>query len=222
MKPSEEPLLLDLVSRGVRLFPSAIAQLASRSKSFQVLLFAEYMLPHTAAIHDQHDLLTALNSYGKHGISRVVTKLDRRNAGLGVHLWNSVEDVFTQASFGVLGYPFVLQPFIENCRDIRAIVLEDYVEAYQRENANNFRNNLHCGGESRPVTLTGRELELCRAVMARGEFPYGHLDLMITADNRCYLAEINLRGGIRGAKIDGREYRQRIEAIHQRKSQGKE
>ena len=222
MKSSESGMLLDLVSRGVQLIPSATSQLASRSKTFQVLLFAEYMLPHTLAIHDQHDLLAAVNIYGKQGINRVVTKHDRRNAGLGVHLWHSVEDVFTQASFNVVAYPFVLQPFKEKCRDIRVIVLEEYVEAYRRDNPNSFRNNLHCGGESRPVTLTDDQLVLCRKVLERGEFPYGHLDLMVTAENKSYLTEINLRGGMRGAEIDAADYRQRLEVIHQRLIREKE
>jgi hypothetical protein len=38
---------------------------------------------------------------------------------------------------------------------------------------------------------------------------------MVTADGESYLAEINLRGGIRGAAISPTDYRQQIEAIHQ-------
>ena len=214
MRPSEESLLLDLTERGVRLFPSALSQSACRSKAFQALLFSSYMLPCTKAVHDQHQLLKIMNDYQDLGIDRIVTKEDRRNAGMGVYLWQSIEDLHTQAGLGVVPYPFVLQPFFPNCYDIRVIILGDYLEAYTRHNQHNFRNNLHCGGSSEPCGLTHEQRELCRNVMARGKFPYAHIDLMVTADNKTYLGEINLRGGIRGAKIRPAEYKDRVEALH--------
>jgi ribosomal protein S6--L-glutamate ligase len=39
---------------------------------------------------------------------------------------------------------------------------------------------------------------------------------MVTPDNISYVAEINLRGGIRGAKISAEEYRTRVEAVHRK------
>ena len=215
LKTSEEPLLLDLVERGVQIFPSALSQLSCRSKCLQSRLFAGEMLPHTIAIHDLHDMQEAITRYQQQKIGRVVTKHDRRNAGMGIHLWNSTEEVFSQASFGNMAFPFVLQPFLPECRDIRVIVLGDYVEAYWRHNPHNFRNNLHFGGESRPCELTDHQWQLCQRVMARGKFPYGHLDLMVTPENTSWLAEINLRGGIRGAKIDPPTYRNKVGEIHQ-------
>lgn len=214
LKTSEEHLLLDLVERGIILFPSALSQQLSRSKVLQAHLFAGEMLPLTVAIHDQHDMLEAVNLYQKNQISRVVTKLDRKNAGMGIHLWHDVEDVFTHATLGSLPFPFVIQPFADNSRDIRVIMLGDYRESYARHNPDNFRNNLHCGGQSSPCELSGEQLDLCRQVMARGRFPYAHIDLMIVEGGKTFLAEINLRGGIRGAKINPAEYTGRVAAIH--------
>lgn len=215
LHPSEENLLVDLLSRGVTLFPSGLAQLLCRSKVMQATVFGSEMLPETRAVHDLHELMLLLPRYQRQGITRVVTKRDRANAGLGINLWGSLEEVFNQASLGGLPFPFVVQPFYEKCRDIRVVVLGDYREAYWRDNPDNFRNNLHFGGQSSPAELSGAQLALCHRVMARGAFPYAHLDLMVTADQQSYLAEINLRGGIRGAAISPAEYRQRIEAIHQ-------
>ena len=212
--PSEEYLLLDLRERGIDLFPSALSQLASRSKAFQVSLFANHMVPLTFAVHDIHGLQQAMAELHHHNIGRVVTKLDRKNGGLGVHLWSSVEDVFNQASLGVLPYPFVLQPFCDGGKDIRVVVLGDYLEAYFRDNTTSFRNNLHFGGQSKACDLTDPQLRLCQEVMARGRFPYAHIDLMILPDNSFYLGEINLRGGIRGAKITPAEYQERQQVIH--------
>lgn len=215
LKPTEEYLLLDLVERGVKLFPAAVAQLASRSKAMQVRLFGGMMLPRTREVHDLHDLLAVMNEYGETGIGKVVTKLDRRNAGLGIFLWSSIEDVYSQAALGVLPFPLVIQPYISDCVDIRVIILGDYVESYIRDNPNNFRNNLHFGGVSRPHRLTADQLDLCQAAMRRGKFPYAHIDLMVTAEEgKTYLAEINLRGGARGAAIDPAAYGEKIDQIN--------
>lgn len=210
---SEEYIFLDLLERGITLFPSALAQLSSRSKAMQVRLFSPFMLPHTYAVHDLHDLMAAMPSLATAG--RIVTKLDRRNGGLGVFLWNSVEEVYSQAAMGTLPFPFVVQPFAAGSRDIRIIILgDDYIEAYWRHNLGNFRHNLHFGGQSTACELTAAQLEICRAVMARGKYPYAHLDLMVTPEGESYLAEINLRGGIRGAQISAPEYAARLAAIH--------
>ena len=216
LKPSEEALLLDLTARGVCLIPAGLAQLASRSKTFQATLFGPFMLPHTRPIHGLHDLIETLSSYQKQSITKVVTKHDRRNAGMGIHLWESVEDVFTQASFNNIPLPFVIQPYMPDSKDIRVIVLDDYIEAYWRHNPHNFRNNLHHGGQSEPCRLSAEQLKLCKRVMERGRFPYGHVDILVTREGKSYLGEINLRGGIRGAKINIKEYQEKIDAIHQR------
>jgi ribosomal protein S6--L-glutamate ligase len=216
MKPSEEALLLDLTERGVVLIPSGLSQLASRSKTFQAKLFARFMLPHTRPIHGLHELIETISDYQEHSITKVVTKHDRRNAGMGIHLWNSVEDVFTQASFNNIPLPFVIQPFMPDSKDIRVVVLDDYTEAYRRHNPNNFRNNLHHGGQSEPCQLSDKQLSLCKQVMERGRFPYGHLDILVTRGGDSFLGEINLRGGIRGAKITPKEYQEKIASIHQR------
>ncbi len=213
LKYGEEHLLLDLLERGVQLIPSATSQLASRSKTFQARLLASSMIPHTVAIYDIHGLLETVSLYGKYSIERVILKHDRKNAGLGIHLFRDIEDVYTQAANNVLPYPFVLQPYIKNSRDVRVILIDGFVEAYERNNPNNFRNNLHCGGEATPFTLSDKQLKLCRTAMQRGHYPYAHLDLMVTESNETFLAEINLRGGMRGAVVDPKSYRTMIAEV---------
>jgi len=210
LKFGEEHLLLDLLERGVQLIPSATSQLASRSKTFQGRLFSPYMVPHTVVIYDIHGLLDTVSLYGHHSIEKVILKHDRKNAGLGIHLFRDIEDVYTQAANNVLPFPFVLQPFIAGSRDVRVIIIGEYIEAYERNNPDSFRNNLHCGGKAESFPLSESQLELCLKVMERGAFPYGHLDLMITDTAETYLAEINLRGGIRGATISPGEYQERV------------
>lgn len=216
LKYEEEHLLLDLVERGVQLIPSATSQLASRSKTFQARLLGPLMLPQTTVIYDIHGLLETVSLYGRYCIKKVVFKHDRKNAGLGIHLFHNIEDVYTQAANNVLPYPFVLQPFVADSIDVRVVFLDDYMEAYERHNPDNFRNNLHCGGKAIPYHLTEQQMKLCHEAMQRGSFPYGHLDLMITKEGETYLAEINLRGGIRGAVIDPDTYRKKVQAIEKK------
>lgn len=213
LAPGEEYLLLDLVARGVEFFPPAQAQALSRSKVMQAAVLGDLMLPHTLAIHDLHALHRAVAAYHAAGIGRVVTKLDRANAGMGVLLWHGVEEVLNQATLGTLAMPFVLQPFFVGGRDIRVIILGDYREAYLRHNPAGFRHNLHCGGASEPWSLSDEQLAFCRRVLERGRFPFAHLDLFLLPDQTFHLGEINLRGGLRGAQISAPDYRRRLEAI---------
>lgn len=213
MKPGEEHLLIDLLERGIHLIPSASSQLASRSKTYQARIFSEFMLPGTLPIYDTHALLSATSVYRQQQYTQVILKCDRKNAGLGVHTFNNIEDLYNHVSNGSFAFPFVIQPYHSNSRDIRVIILGDYLEAYERINPYNFRKNLHCGGNSTPYALPDQQLKLCRKVMKRGDFPYAHLDLMLTPDGNCHLMEINLRGGLKGARISGKEYQWKLEVI---------
>ena len=215
LKPVEEDLFLDLSERGVVIYPSALAQKLARSKCMQAHVFKRWMIPDTAVIRDRHDMIRAISRFSQY--ERLVTKQDRMNCGLGIHIWDGVETVYNNTVFGKLKFPFVLQPFFPSCLDVRVIILGEYVEAYWRKNERTFRNNLYFGGSSGPYELKPHELSLCKKIMARGKFPYAHIDLMITQDGKKgpYLAEINLRGGLKGAKISTREYKWRIEALEE-------
>ncbi|MBU1566971.1 MAG: hypothetical protein KJ630_15280 [Proteobacteria bacterium] len=216
LKPGEEHLLTDLLTRGVRMVPSATAQLASRSKVFQARIFSDYLPSDTIAIYDALTLLQVSSLYQKHGHQRVVMKHDRKNAGIGVHIFSSIEDLYNQVSLATSPFPFIIQPFQPESRDIRVILINDYSEAYERSNPFNFRQNLHCGGKATPYTLSDQQLAFCLEVMDRGAFPYAHIDLMLTPNEGIRLLEINLRGGLRGANISGKEYQKRIEAVHRK------
>ncbi|WP_297056068.1 hypothetical protein [Thermosulfurimonas sp.] len=213
LKPGEEGILLDLSSRGVEAYPSLLAQALSRSKTLQAIVLREFMPPATLVIRDRHDLIRALSLYAELGIEEVITKEDRANCGLGIHLWRNVEEVFNHAGLPPLHYPFVLQPRFSRVQDIRVIILGDYQEAYLREHPYSFRHNLYFGGRSRPYDLSREEREFCLRVMARGRFPYAHLDMVYTEEGGPYLMEINLRGGLKGARISTEEYQERVSAL---------
>ncbi|MFH1672203.1 MAG: hypothetical protein ABIF87_02070 [Pseudomonadota bacterium] len=193
---------IDLLERGVRLFPSASAQTVSSSKVAQALVLRKWMLPHTLVIPSRLSLMHAIGYFNRHQIERVVTKEDHLDCGYGIHYWNNIEEVYNQRTLQSLPYPFVVQSFIDDYTDIRIVIVGDYIEAYTRENQYNFRNNISAGGSSRPYSLNNSQLDLCREVMERGKFPYAHIDLLITPDGNNYLSEIALDGGLKGAKTD--------------------
>ncbi len=216
IKPNEEDLFLDLSERGIVLFPSALAQKLSRCKCFQALVLGQWMVPNTTVVRDRHDMIRLIPRFGRNGIRRVITKQSRHNCGLGINIWDSAEQVYNQACFGSLAYPFVIQPFIEDAVDIRVIVLGHYREAYWRKNSGTFRNNIFFGGKSGPVELSSEQWRLCERIMSRGRFPYAHIDLLVTQEGATYLSEINLRGGLKGARIDHPEYQQIIKELEER------
>jgi len=212
----QEHLLLDLVSRGITLIPSASSQLCSRSKVYQTALLRQFMVADTLPIYSMQDMLEAVTEYGRAGVGSVVCKLDRANGGLGILRFASIEDVYTQAALNVLVFPFVIQPFVNNCKDVRVVILGDTVEAYRRYNPDNFRHNLHCGGTSLPWDLTDDQLDFCYRIMARADFLYAHVDLLVQADGTYSLSEINLRGGLRGARLSQQDYLKKVADIQSR------
>jgi len=207
LKPFEEFIFTDLVDRGVILFPSAISQIASRSKCFQAHLLGDLMAPGTRVINGKTDLVRAMDEYLQKGTRPVITKRDRADCGLGINKWRDCEDLFNSVSLSSNPpWPFVLQPFIPAATDLRIVWIgSHHREAYWRKNRAGFRNNLHFGGESGPFELSDREVEICQRAMERAKFPFAHMDLLMTENGEVFLSEISLFGGTKGAKIDSVE-----------------
>ncbi len=206
------PLLFDLQARGIISFPSFLSQILSASKVAQSMILKDFMPPFTYVISNQITLLQVMQTNLPY--KKFITKKDRANCGLGIKLWRDLEEVFNHAGTPALEFPFVLQPFFEDWKDIRVILLsERYIEAYLRENKNNFRDNLFFGGKAIPYELSSEELAFCRRVMERGAFPYAHIDLAYIEGKGPYLSEINLKGGIKGSKITAELYEDVLKEI---------
>lgn len=194
-------VLIDLLQRGVVCIPSALAQTLSRSKVAQVAILGQYMLPLTVAIKRRKDLMEAMNTYACAGVGPVVTKEEHMHCGHGVCRWDHIEMVYSCKGLDKERYPFILQPLAENFTDVRVILVGDYFEAYTRSNPNSFRKNLCAGGEYAPHELTREQLQFCRQVVKRAQFPYAHLDLQIMADGQLHIFEIALNSGIQGSRL---------------------
>ena len=195
-------VLIDLLERGVHCIPAPLSQSLHCSNAVQAMVLNDWMLPYTLVIRRRTDLIAAINEYGKHNIGPVVTKEDRMHCGHGIRRWENVEALYNIVALAKSSYPIVLQPFQTRFTDVRVIIIGSYVEAYVRSNPHNFRMNISSGGRSHPYELDKEKEVFCRKVMERGKFPYAHLDLQILENGTCYLSEIALDGGIKGAKID--------------------
>jgi ribosomal protein S6--L-glutamate ligase len=213
LKYLKQPMLIDMLERGIRCLPSPLAQILNNSKVAQAFVLHDWMLPHTLAISRRTDLIEAINVFAKIGIGPVVTKQDGLHCGHGVRRWETIETLYSFMALSESSYPFVLQPFQEEFTDIRVIIVGDYVESYSRSNLYNFRVNLSSGGTGSPYELNEKKEAFCRSAMQRGKFPFAHLDLMVSENGECYLSEITLNGGIKGARIGRQELEQKKKAL---------
>ncbi len=200
-----QAFLVDLLQRGIHCLPSPISQVLNSSKAAQAVVLKDWMLPLTRVIRRRHDLIDAGGEYAAANVGPVVTKADRMHCGHGVRRWIDLESLYNTEAYSAGAYPMVLQPFVERAVDVRVIIAGATVEAYRRFNPNGFRMNMAAGGKSVPFDLSAAEQEVCRRAMARGRFPYAHLDLLILEEGTCHLSEIALDGGTKGARIDLKE-----------------
>ena len=213
LKHLGQSVLIDLLERGIHCLPSALSQILNRSKAAQALLLKNWMLPQTLVILRRADLIQAVNQYNKNGIGQVISKQDHMHCGHGVRKWSNIEILYSTVALSEASYPFVLQPYVEDFTDIRVIIIGDYVESYVRQNPYNFRVNISSGGTSCAYRLDADKEHFCRTVMKRGKFPFAHLDLLVLNSGDCFLSEIALNGGIKGARIDREQLERKKQSL---------
>ncbi len=213
LKYLKQPMLIDMLERGIRCLPSPLSQILNSSKIAQAFILNEWMLPHTQLIFRRTDLIEAINTFGRMRVGPVVTKQDGMHCGHGIRRWETIETLYSFMALDESSYPLVLQPYREKFTDIRVIIVGDYLESYTRRNPHNFRVNLSSGGTAAACPLDEKKEAFCRSIMQRGRFPFAHLDLMILENDVCYLSEIALNGGIKGARIGRQELDQKKMAL---------
>jgi ribosomal protein S6--L-glutamate ligase len=192
---------------------SPLSQILNSSKVAQAFVLRDWMLPLTVVIPRRRDLIEAVNTFNKHNIGPVVTKQNRMHCGHGIRRWDTIETLYSFMAFSESSYPFVLQPFRKKFTDIRVIIVGDYVEAYTRYNPHNFRVNISLGGTGSPIEMDEKMVAFCRSAMQRGKFAFAHLDLMLLENSECYLSEIALNGGVKGARISRESLDQKKNAL---------
>ena len=135
-----------------------------------------------------------------------VIKIPRGNQGKGVELIKNDSDLRSFFDTYAANEQFVAQEFITEAvsRDKRLIVAGDKVIAAmeRRSTTEDFRANLHLGGEGAAYQPTAKEIELAiRATDAFG-LPYGGVDIIDSAHGPLVL-EVNPSPGFGISEITG-------------------
>ncbi|EFI35947.1 hypothetical protein Dthio_PD3389 [Desulfonatronospira thiodismutans ASO3-1] len=212
--PGEEYKVVDLMHRGINFYPSLLSAFLSRSKVLQAEVLSQFMLPDTFVAYRSIDLCRNQAAYTRYG--SVVSKRDRKHLGMGVGRWSSLEELQRLDSLGALPFPLVIQPFLEEARDFRVVIIDDHAEAYERINPYSYRKNLAQCGTASPVHMDSTLLAFCTNVMQRGDFPYALLDILQSPAGDLYLAEISLMGGLSGSSIGHEGFLQRKKLLQEK------
>jgi ribosomal protein S6--L-glutamate ligase len=202
--------------QGVFTTTSSIALVRSRDKlrSTQLLARAGIGIPKTVFSRGITDVEAAIEDLGG---PPVIIKLARGTHGRGVVLAETKKAAKSALQGFYLmdddGTNILLQEFIEESagQDIRAFVVGGQVVASMKRQSldDDFRSNLHQGGEGTPIKLTDEERKIAiKAAKAMGLTVCG-VDMM--RSNRGPLAlEVNPSPGFSVEKITGRNVGEKV------------
>ena len=192
---------------------SSIAIVRSRDKlrSLQLLAKAGVGIPKTVFARETSDFEGVLEQVGG---APVIIKVARGTHGNGVVLAETRKAALAvMQAFYVEEVNFLVQEFIAESAgtDIRAFVVNGKVVAsMQRQSLDDdFRSNLHQGGEGKPVRLTDEERKTAqRAAKAMGLTVCG-VDMM-RSDRGPLVLEVNSSPGFGIEKVTGHNVAEKI------------
>jgi ribosomal protein S6--L-glutamate ligase len=185
---------------------SSIALVRSRDKlrSMQLLAKSGVGIPKTVAARETADVRDVLDQVGG---APVIIKLARGTHGKGVVLAETrkAAEAVMQA-FYVEGLNFLVQEFVSESagEDIRAFVVNGKVVASMKRQSlsDDFRSNLHQGGEGTPVKLTDEERKTAQKAAKAMGLPICGVDMMRSARGPLVL-EVNASPGFAIEKVTG-------------------
>lgn len=199
--------------QGVYTTASSIAINRSRDKfrSYQLLAKASVGIPKTVFARETADLDDVIE---KAGGSPLIIKVARGTHGNGVVLAETKKAAqAVMQAFYVEGVNFLVQEFVKESAgvDIRAFVVGSRVVAsYMRQSLDDdFRSNLHQGGEGSIVKLTDEEVKTAlKAARTMGLHICG-VDMM-RSERGPLVLEVNSSPGFNIEKITGRDVTTKI------------
>ncbi|MBP9820544.1 RimK family alpha-L-glutamate ligase [Candidatus Saccharibacteria bacterium] len=199
--------------QGVYTTASSIAINRSRDKfrSYQLLAKADVGIPKTVFAHEAADLDDVVE---KAGGAPLIIKVARGTHGNGVVLAETKKAAqAVMQAFYVEGVSFLVQEFVKESAgtDIRAFVVGSRVVAsYMRQSLDeDFRSNLHQGGEGHTVKLTEEEQKTAIKAAKSMNLPICGVDMMRSSNGPLVL-EINSSPGFGIEKITGRDVATKI------------
>jgi ribosomal protein S6--L-glutamate ligase len=180
---------------------TSLAIMRSRDKwrTLQILSRHKIPIPQTSYTYDSNNIQELINQVEAYPL---IIKLLEGTQGKGVVLAESasaaksVIDAFNRLKANIL-----LQEYVADAdgKDIRCFVIGNKVVASMLRQAceGEFRSNLHCGGEARPIKLTAEEREIAiKATKVMGLNVAG-VDVLRTPRGPLVL-EVNSSPGLKG------------------------
>ncbi len=211
-------------SQGAFSTASSIAIVRSRDKlrSIQLLARAGVGIPKTVFARESADVDDVIKEAGG---TPLIIKVARGTHGNGVVLAETKKAAqAVMQAFYVEGVNFLVQEFIKESAgtDIRAVVVGGKVVAsMQRQSLDDdFRSNLHQGGQGNKVTLTAEERKTAqKAAKAIGLSICG-VDMM-RSDHGPLVLEVNASPGFAIEKVTGRNVAAKIIEYVEQNARGK-
>jgi len=211
-------------SQGVFTTASSIAVVRSRDKlrSIQLLARAGVGIPKTVFARESADVDDVISQAGG---TPLIIKVARGTHGNGVVLAETKKAAqAVMQAFYVEGVNFLVQEFIKESAgtDIRAVVVGGKVVAsMQRQSLDDdFRSNLHQGGQGTKVKLTAEERRTAqKAAKAMGLSICG-VDMM-RSDHGPLVLEVNASPGFAIEKVTGRNVAAKIIEYVEQNAKGK-
>jgi ribosomal protein S6--L-glutamate ligase len=203
---------------------SSIAMNRSRDKlrSTQLLAKAGIGIPKTVFARETADVDDVLDQVGG---APVIIKVARGTHGNGVVLAETRKAAkAVMQAFYVEGVSFLVQEFIEESAgtDIRAFVVGGKVVASMKRQSldDDFRSNLHQGGEGTAVKLTDEERKTAQKAARAMGLPICGVDMM--RSNRGPLVlEVNCSPGFGIEKVTGHKVAEKIIEYIEQNARGK-
>lgn len=211
-------------TKGAFTTASSIAIARSRDKLRSMQLLARYGvgIPKTVFARETADLDDVIEQAGG---TPLIIKVARGTHGNGVVLAETKKAAqAVMQAFYVEGVSFLVQEFIKESAgtDIRAIVVGGKVVAsMQRQSLDDdFRSNLHQGGEGIPVKLTDEERKTAQKAAKAIGLPVCGVDMM-RSDHGPLVLEVNASPGFSIEKVTGRNVAGKIIEYVEQNARGK-
>lgn len=192
---------------------SSIAIVRSRDKlrSMQLLAKAGVGIPKTVFARETADFDGVLEQVGG---APVIIKVARGTHGNGVVLAETRKAALAvMQAFYVEGVNFLVQEFIQESAgtDIRAFVVNGKVVASMKRQSldDDFRSNLHQGGEGKPIKLTDEERKTAQKAAKAMGLPICGVDMM-RSDRGPLVLEVNSSPGFGIENVTGHNVAEKI------------
>ncbi|MBI5357235.1 RimK family alpha-L-glutamate ligase [Candidatus Saccharibacteria bacterium] len=174
----------------------AINRVRDKLRSYQLLAKSDIGIPKTVFARETSDFEDVIEHAGG---TPLIIKVARGTHGNGVVLAeNKKAAQAVMQAFYVEGVNFLVQEFIKEAAgtDIRAFMVGGRVVASMKRQSldDDFRSNLHQGGEGTPIKLTTEERKMAQKAAKEMGLPICGVDMM-RADRGPLVLEVNASPG---------------------------